>query len=185
MSNCCFFVVKRKTAYEVRISDWSSDVCSSDLAQLRNLGAAAVLNTWIRGKAEAIGPEHRAGMNDNAIPQRDTVIKRNAGIQQALLTHHRVRAHDATRAKTSAPADAGTVFEYAMRPYADIVGDPGRGRDDRGGVNSSRTAGGSVKVEPLRQPGVHQVRLASQDDVSEQRRVGKACVRTWRSRWSP
>src|SRR3546814_17173742 len=27
----CFFFVKRKTAYEMRISDWSSDVCSSDL----------------------------------------------------------------------------------------------------------------------------------------------------------
>src|SRR3546814_1190005 len=27
----CFFVVKQKTAYEMRISDWSSDVCSSDL----------------------------------------------------------------------------------------------------------------------------------------------------------
>src|SRR3546814_1721533 len=26
-----FFFVKQKTAYEVRISDWSSDVCSSDL----------------------------------------------------------------------------------------------------------------------------------------------------------
>src|SRR3546814_13137661 len=26
------FFVKQKTAYEVRISDWSSDVCSSDLA---------------------------------------------------------------------------------------------------------------------------------------------------------
>src|SRR3546814_6250785 len=26
-----FFFVKRKTAYELRISDWSSDVCSSDL----------------------------------------------------------------------------------------------------------------------------------------------------------
>src|SRR3546814_9905424 len=26
-----FFVVKQKTAYEMRISDWSSDVCSSDL----------------------------------------------------------------------------------------------------------------------------------------------------------
>src|SRR3546814_6312403 len=26
---CCF--VKQKTAYEMRISDWSSDVCSSDL----------------------------------------------------------------------------------------------------------------------------------------------------------
>src|SRR3546814_6290558 len=28
---CCFF--KQKTAYEMRISDWSSDVCSSDLFQ--------------------------------------------------------------------------------------------------------------------------------------------------------
>src|SRR3546814_9372055 len=27
------FFFKKKTAYEVRISDWSSDVCSSDLAQ--------------------------------------------------------------------------------------------------------------------------------------------------------
>src|SRR3546814_30931 len=26
-----FFFFKQKTAYEVRISDWSSDVCSSDL----------------------------------------------------------------------------------------------------------------------------------------------------------
>src|SRR3546814_1426963 len=28
---CVFFVFKQKTAYEMRISDWSSDVCSSDL----------------------------------------------------------------------------------------------------------------------------------------------------------
>src|SRR3546814_10484261 len=27
----CLFFVKQKTAYEMRISDWSSDVCSSDL----------------------------------------------------------------------------------------------------------------------------------------------------------
>src|SRR3546814_7461392 len=34
MSRFCyffFFFVKQKTAYELRISDWSSDVCSSDL----------------------------------------------------------------------------------------------------------------------------------------------------------
>src|SRR3546814_2045020 len=29
-----FFFFKQKTAYEMRISDWSSDVCSSDLASL-------------------------------------------------------------------------------------------------------------------------------------------------------
>src|SRR3546814_4968266 len=28
---CSFFFFKQKTAYEMRISDWSSDVCSSDL----------------------------------------------------------------------------------------------------------------------------------------------------------
>src|SRR3546814_4756073 len=31
---CSFFFFKQKTAYEMRISDWSSDVCSSDLAML-------------------------------------------------------------------------------------------------------------------------------------------------------
>src|SRR3546814_10037727 len=29
-----FFVCKQKTAYEMRISDWSSDVCSSDLPMM-------------------------------------------------------------------------------------------------------------------------------------------------------
>src|SRR3546814_14838188 len=31
LSLLCFFFFKQKTAYEMRISDWSSDVCSSDL----------------------------------------------------------------------------------------------------------------------------------------------------------
>src|SRR3546814_2737936 len=30
---CLFFCFKQKTAYEMRISDWSSDVCSSDLVR--------------------------------------------------------------------------------------------------------------------------------------------------------
>src|SRR3546814_10502507 len=30
--SCVFFFVRQKTAYEMRISDWSSDVCSSDLS---------------------------------------------------------------------------------------------------------------------------------------------------------
>src|SRR3546814_9928405 len=31
LGSCIFIFFKQKTAYEVRISDWSSDVCSSDL----------------------------------------------------------------------------------------------------------------------------------------------------------
>src|SRR3546814_18600161 len=38
-----FFFFKQKTAYEMRISDWSSDVCSSDLAAVgAHLGATAL-----------------------------------------------------------------------------------------------------------------------------------------------
>src|SRR3546814_3241087 len=36
-----FFFFKQKTAYEMRISDWSSDVCSSDLA-----AAHAEFDAW-------------------------------------------------------------------------------------------------------------------------------------------
>src|SRR3546814_3277867 len=32
-----FFFFKHKTAYEMRISDWSSDVCSSDLDRLKQV----------------------------------------------------------------------------------------------------------------------------------------------------
>src|SRR3546814_6400192 len=35
-----FFFFKQKTAYEMRISDWSSDVCSSDLSAARGLQLA-------------------------------------------------------------------------------------------------------------------------------------------------
>src|SRR3546814_3425290 len=34
----CIFCFKPKTAYEMRISDWSSDVCSSDLKLLTGRG---------------------------------------------------------------------------------------------------------------------------------------------------
>src|SRR3546814_14633342 len=34
------FFFKQKTAYEMRISDWSSDVCSSDLGQPKSAGGA-------------------------------------------------------------------------------------------------------------------------------------------------
>src|SRR3546814_3023727 len=36
-----FFFFKQKTAYEMRISDWSSDVCSSDLPEQRDVAILA------------------------------------------------------------------------------------------------------------------------------------------------
>src|SRR3546814_7922892 len=38
----CFVFFKQKTAYEMRISDWSSDVCSSDLGILKPSRLVAV-----------------------------------------------------------------------------------------------------------------------------------------------
>src|SRR3546814_5365243 len=37
----CFFFFKQETAYEMRISDWSSDVCSSDLLPGHRAGVVA------------------------------------------------------------------------------------------------------------------------------------------------
>src|SRR3546814_2047588 len=41
-----FFFFKQKTAYEMRISDWSSDVCSSDLSVSINQISARCSRTW-------------------------------------------------------------------------------------------------------------------------------------------
>src|SRR3546814_6943845 len=55
-----FFFFKQKTAYEMRISDWSSDVCSSDLlhgGDRRNLnlrGATAHVLGDLLGSAAAV-----------------------------------------------------------------------------------------------------------------------------------
>src|SRR3546814_2682179 len=47
-----FFFFKQKTAYEMRISDWSSDVCSSDLADATFSQATAQTITHRTGRAE-------------------------------------------------------------------------------------------------------------------------------------
>src|SRR3546814_1061268 len=40
-----FFFFKQKTAYEMRISDWSSDVCSSDLETVGQHQAIALMGS--------------------------------------------------------------------------------------------------------------------------------------------
>src|SRR3546814_17566231 len=46
---CVFF--KQKRAYELRISDWSSDVCSSDLIGVGDLPAAVVMRLFAHAPA--------------------------------------------------------------------------------------------------------------------------------------
>src|SRR3546814_4658075 len=58
MSYCIFFFFKQKTAYEMRISDWSSDVCSSDLQGLAGLLHVAEAEPHQRQQMERRLVEH-------------------------------------------------------------------------------------------------------------------------------
>src|SRR3546814_6347441 len=107
------FFFKQKTAYEMRISDWSSDVCSSDLARSAGTGVYMPVHE---------DSEHRA-------------------------TPHSGRAVGFMRL----PTGSRQAF---MAPY------------------------------PTRLP-VSLACSSSSTARSEERRVGKKCVSTCRSRWSP
>src|SRR3546814_2228752 len=51
----CFFFFKQKTAYELRISDWSSDVCSSDLRLADDARRIILYRSGIRRPARRVG----------------------------------------------------------------------------------------------------------------------------------
>src|SRR3546814_15615842 len=61
----CVFFFKQKTAYEMRISDWSSDVCSSDLVL-------------------AGGEEQRVGGDRAGVVEADAAVDRRARADTAL-----------------------------------------------------------------------------------------------------
>src|SRR3546814_10369026 len=111
-----FFFFKQKTAYEMRISDWSSDVCSSDL-----LEPDGEKQTVAELSGHTITPENFLGIEINP---------RAAAIAQLVLWIGYLQWH----------------FR----------------------VNGE----GKVPPEPVLRR-------------SEERRVGKECVSTGRSRWSP
>src|SRR3546814_5514637 len=73
-----FFFFKQKTAYEMRISDWSSDVCSSDLPDDSGAWAA-------RARATADPRVSEIGYRDgNGF---DAVLRRELG-RHCRLYHH-------------------------------------------------------------------------------------------------
>src|SRR3546814_1784484 len=63
-----FFFFKQKTAYEMRISDWSSDVCSSDLG----------------GERQRIPLQNRLGSSHPKLTQ--AVLLMEANIEEPLTT---------------------------------------------------------------------------------------------------
>src|SRR3546814_16036650 len=80
-------VFKQKTAYEVRISDWSSDVCSSDLSK-------GAVTSWTRSIAASWG---RYGITANTIvPAMWTPMYDE---HRAQFTAEELVAHDAAMAQ--------------------------------------------------------------------------------------
>src|SRR3546814_5321765 len=81
-----FFFFKQKTAYEMRISDWSSDVCSSDLPL--GIARGQIAKTYIVAEAEdglVIVDQHaaherlvleqlRRGMTGQAVPSQGLLL---------------------------------------------------------------------------------------------------------------
>src|SRR3546814_9394246 len=94
-----FFFFKQKTAYEMRISDWSSDVCSSDLidhargriaAEQRALRAAQHLDAF---EVEEFGLEQAGREQRVAIEvDRGRAVAGRADAQVADATDREARA---------------------------------------------------------------------------------------------
>src|SRR3546814_4321634 len=122
MSLVLFF--KQKTAYEMRISDWSSDVCSSDLSRIDGAPALAASidgDEEIAGKQRACDPFHLAGVAAQAgILRQIDAIALAAQVEGRLvflagLGLHRVPAHVAAPRHVSPPLFFGAAMAWASR----------------------------------------------------------------------
>src|SRR3546814_7724140 len=84
------FFFRQKTAYEMRISDWSSDVCSSDLARGGAIACARAFEEQ---------PPDEIALGDDRIERardmRERMIERNEVRMDALEQSGAVRLGDA------------------------------------------------------------------------------------------
>src|SRR3546814_13710398 len=75
-----FFFFKQKTAYEMRISDWSSDVCSSDLPMERSPMAIMPASTPGPTMVTSISAQMSELME-----REETMMKRATGLTSVTL----------------------------------------------------------------------------------------------------
>src|SRR3546814_165416 len=148
---CFFFFFKQKTAYEMRISDWSSDVCSSDLTAAAAIEPAFPEPPPTPAPVSAATPE--ASGNDAAaeaandagetavppevaqtpvtgapapttpsVPSRSAAVPVGAGATLVLKQRTPVRVSPTARAKVFAILPAGTAFTRGSRVIHDGSG---------------------------------------------------------------
>src|SRR3546814_18378876 len=77
-----FFFFKQKTAYEMRISDWSSDVCSSDLQ-----GIVHGLHGYRQSRGQG-GVVHAFGHGQHPPPIGDGVLGKSAAARSHDTLSH-------------------------------------------------------------------------------------------------
>src|SRR3546814_9962362 len=90
-----FFFFKQKTAYEMRISDWSSDVCSSDLRlrQRTDMLTQFPLAPSMRGAVLALGNFDGFHVGHQAVVSHASTLARREGrlLLVATFDPHPVR----------------------------------------------------------------------------------------------
>src|SRR3546814_3694071 len=88
-----FFFFKQKTAYEMRISDWSSDVCSSDLVAPEDFAVALEVVAAVGGEEEGAALPVEAG---DSVPRqaRLVVVHEVQVVVEEQQRRHRPRLDD-------------------------------------------------------------------------------------------
>src|SRR3546814_9475549 len=69
-----FFCFKQKTAYEMRISAWSSDVCSSDLGPEADTGGEQSLQPGLVGEEDEIGFDDGADQPPELVSRMSVIL---------------------------------------------------------------------------------------------------------------
>src|SRR3546814_9595056 len=109
-----FFFFKQKTAYEMRISDWSSDVCSSDLPRRRadDLGDAPALVERRRARLARCGG---AGCLRGVRCGQGVELRRAAAAGRGDGGVHRVRRRDHPRYARGRSEEHTSELQSLMR----------------------------------------------------------------------
>src|SRR3546814_10678118 len=104
---CFFFFFKQKTAYEMRISDWSSDVCSSDL---RALGRQVRLLDG-SDDLELLG----CGIPHSSLSPSATMLFLSRRVSSVRSATHSFRARASRRRSWTSPVVAARAVSPARR----------------------------------------------------------------------
>ena len=83
-----FFFFKQKTAYEIKECDWSSDVCSSDLAKLNCNLYFYIEKQWARGQAFKRKVKRGEG-NDKGVESNEEEVAMSAVTEANIVGQYR------------------------------------------------------------------------------------------------